>query len=184
MNVTALEPNGDEDVISVGPADESFRSLFNSVVPDLHNYVARQCPPSDVDDITAEIMGEVFVHWENAPDTRERQRMWVFGFARNKLKEVARRQRYGDALIARTSTNYAVDEEFESLTVGNDRVRRLLNRLPDKERETLYLTVFAGFTCAETAAILGVSTSAVTTRVSRARKHLKRIISAEERYDA
>jgi len=161
--------------------DHPFISLFESVLPDLHRYVARQCPPDDVDDVCADIFAEVYLRWPWAPDSLESQRMWVFGFARNKLHELNRAKRYRVSLSDRLANHSLTSKytEFEPIVTANDRVKRLLVQIPDKEREVILLTVFAGFNSAETAQILGTTVTAVTTRASRARKHLKRLIENE-----
>jgi RNA polymerase sigma-70 factor, ECF subfamily len=167
-------------VATAPPVGDDFRLLFQSVIGALHGFVARQCPPAEAVDITAEILTEVFAHWANAPNSLSEQRKWVFGFARNKLKEDARRHAYSVSAAQLVAANQPQAYSFDELTAANDRVRRILHRLPEKEREAVTLTVFAGFTAREAADILGINTSAVTTRVSRARKHLKRIIESED----
>jgi RNA polymerase sigma-70 factor, ECF subfamily len=160
--------------------NDDFRELFDSVLPDLHNYIARQCSASEVDDLCAEIMAEVYFHWPWAPTGLTNRRMWVFGFARNKLLEYQRRKRHSSSLIQKVSNHSPTSApDSQNLVAANDRVRRLLAQLPEKERETVYLTVFAGFSSAETAQILGISISAVTTRASRARQHLKKILEQD-----
>lgn len=42
-------------------ADGSFQTLFVSVLPALHGYLARQCELAEIDDVASEIMGEVYI---------------------------------------------------------------------------------------------------------------------------
>jgi len=159
---------------------QQFRDLFNSVLPNLHAYIARQCEPSEVEDLAADVMSAVYQHWDRAPATLEQQRMWVFGFARNKLLELRRKKRYGASLLTKIGSQANTDTtRFDNQINANDRVKRLLAQLPEKECEVIYLTVFAGFNSTETAQILGITPSAVTTRAARARQHLKTILEAE-----
>jgi len=169
------------DVPANGPPDApDFRVLFDSVLPDLHGFIARQAPPAEVDEIAAEIMGAVYARWDKAPSALEDQRKWVFGFAVNMLKEFHRKQLKHTSLFTRLNWEQREFYSFDEVITGIDRVRHLLGLLSDKERDVVLLTVFSGFTCAETAQILGVTTSTVTTRVARARKHLQAFIKAEE----
>jgi len=159
--------------------NQQFRELFDSVIARLHAYLARQCDPSDVDDVAAEVMSEVYAKWERAPAGLENQTMWVFGFARNKLHELARQKRKGFSIIKAVSSSTPVSTELGGYVDEKDRVKRLFTQIPEKEREVIYLSVFSGFTSSEIAAILGISPTAVTTRAQRARQHLKKIIASE-----
>ncbi len=60
-------------------------------------------------------------------------------------------------------------------------VRSLLGELPETMRETVALTYLAGYTCAETAALLGVKAGTVKSRLSRARVRLKEAFAMAER---
>lgn len=169
------------------PADrcrrnDDFRVLFDSVTKDIHRYLARQCEPQDAEDLTADIMTAIYSRWSSAPSTLEAQRKWAFGFARNRIMQESRRRSRTisvDHFIQPEQTE-AITQSVEARTIASDRARRLLARLPTKEREALYLRIFAGFNSAETAEILGVTTSAVTTRLNRAKRHLQTIIEREE----
>jgi len=61
----------------------------------------------------------------------------------------------------------------QAADLPHHQVAGLLQRLPATLRETLTLTVVAGYTCAETAAMLGVREGTVKSRLSRARAILK-----------
>lgn len=54
-----------------------------------------------------------------------------------------------------------------------DEAAQLLEQLPPPMRQTLTLTYLAGYTCAETAALLGIREGTVKSRLSRARALLK-----------
>jgi len=162
------------------PSDPEFRALFDSVLPDLHAFVARQTPLSEADEVTADIMAAVYARWRKAPSVLEEQRKWVFGFAVNILKEFHRKQSRQTSLVTKLNREPGESYSFDEVIAGKDRVKHLLSLLSDKERDVVLLTIFSGFTCAETAQILHISTTAVTTRVARARKHLQDLINVEE----
>lgn len=54
-----------------------------------------------------------------------------------------------------------------------ERMMALLEKLPERMRQTVALTYVAGYTCAEAAALLGVREGTVKSRLSRARAKLK-----------
>jgi RNA polymerase sigma factor (sigma-70 family) len=86
----------------------------------------------------------------------------------------ARRERLGDRLRQRITSLIAVDP-------GHDVPQRLavwaaLARLPEADREVLLLTVWEGLQPREVAEVVGLSTGAVRTRLSRARARLRELV--------
>ena len=60
-------------------------------------------------------------------------------------------------------------------------VLRQVMELKAGEREILYLIYYEGFSTRETASLLGISQTAVTTRLQRARKKLRERLEEEGR---
>lgn len=162
-------------------AGATFEALFGSVYPDLQRYFVRRLGPDDAEDAVAETLAAVLAKWDQAPETLDRQRAWAFGFARNKLRE-AERARMRQVELAQASAAVADPEAIagpDEQVAALDRARHLLDQLPDAEREAVYWTAMAGLTSAEAADVLGCSTSAITTRVSRGRARLKELLANE-----
>jgi len=63
---------------------------------------------------------------------------------------------------------------------GRDGAAELLSELPVAMRQAAALTYLAGYTCAETAALLGVKEGTVKSRLSRARGKLKEVFGMTE----
>jgi len=137
---------------------------------------------ADADDLASEVMSSVLARWADAPPNLEDQRRWVFGFVNNKSREEdrkRRRQLVTETLVANGTVAASPPEDTIS---GADRVRWLLLQLRQKERDVLYLAVIEGYSISETAAILNITETAVTTRLCRAREHLRTIISSEKAF--
>ena len=87
-----------------------------------------------------------------------RERAWLFQVAANECRSLWRR-------LSRRRT-----EPLEAaLTVA----------APEADRAVLYLFYYEGYTTGEIGALLGISQSAVTTRLQRARQKLKTILEQE-----
>ncbi|MDR0481935.1 MAG: RNA polymerase sigma factor [Cellulomonadaceae bacterium] len=150
--------------------DSGFDRLFRSVYPDMQRYFARILGPDQADDAVAATLTAVLEKWASAPARLDQQRAWAFGFAHNKLREAERERRRQAHLVSVAATQSgsgflpAPDDDIAAL----DRARRLLARLPQGERDAVNLTMLAGLTAREAGQVLGCSTSAVTSRVTRA----------------
>jgi RNA polymerase sigma-70 factor (ECF subfamily) len=97
-------------------------------------------------------------------------RAWLFAILRNAAIDARRRRR---------DTSKPVDADSEIAVWGFDdsyiatvTVRQALRRISDDAREVIALVDIAGFSYAETAALLGVPAGTVMSRLSRARQTL------------
>lgn len=109
-------------------------------------------------------------------------RPWLFALVRHKAIDVFR------------SRSYALNREFPDETVGSDEeatertesaahaidAARLLDRLPADYRDALRLTKIEGFSVQEAAERLGVSSSAIKSRVSRGIQKIRRELQTED----
>lgn len=153
-----------------------FERLYRSVHADLHEYVVRRFGLEGAEDVVAEALATVYARWADAPASLDEQRAWTFGVMRRKLLEGHRRRSRALRLVpSRPDIVPAVDDGVAAV----DRARRLLERLPEHERDALYLTVIAGFSSAQAAQILECSVTAITSRTSRARRRLHELLEDE-----
>jgi RNA polymerase sigma-70 factor (ECF subfamily) len=83
-----------------------------------------------------------------------------------------------DELVAREEPMLAASRDETAAEL-----RAALFRLPEEYREPLVLQVLMGFTTAEIAGELGLSTAAVLTRLFRARKQLRVLCGEDTRLD-
>lgn len=143
------------------------------------NYFERRASHEDAPDLLAEVM---FIAWRRirvVPDEPHHARMWLFGVARNVLKDHDRSQRRRLRLTER------VREVAESLNVHatsadhNAEVTDAVRRLPPPLRELVILVHWDGFTLTEVATHLGVRASTVRGRYQRARQQLRAALLVE-----
>ena len=126
--------------------------------------------------------------WTTAHDAEERRR-WLFQAAYHRAISLLRRRRVirwtsldragagddamGDA--APTATLADSGARFEQRIAEAEALRAALARLAPDDAACLLLRVAQGFSAAEAAAILGVTTDAVAQRLSRARRRLRAV---------
>jgi RNA polymerase sigma-70 factor (ECF subfamily) len=125
--------------------------------------------------VAEELVQETFARaWQSWGQLREERaaRGWLYTILRN---ENARRHE-------RKPLEIAEDLDLETIPDGGAaraeravEVRQALAALPLSYREPLLLQVLGGYSCAEIARIMNLSTGAVMTRLSRARLALRKL---------
>ena len=153
---------------------------FERLYADLSSQVARYLTlrgVADGDDITSEVFIAVFERLGTFTGSEAKFRSWVFAIAHNKAADVHRREfrrpwaEIGqDAGLDRPGGNVE-DEAMSSL--ATQRVRQLLDSLPDVQREVLVLRIIADLTVEQVASILGKSNGAIKQHQRRALNQLR-----------
>ena len=124
----------------------------------------------DAEDVTQTVFLKLL---ETKPALEEgRERAWLFQVAANEGRGLWRR-------LSRRRTE-PLEEALTVAAPEADRaVLEALGRLKPGDRAVLYLFYYEGYTTGEIGALLGISQSAVTTRLQRARQKLKTILEQE-----
>jgi RNA polymerase sigma-70 factor (ECF subfamily) len=157
-------------------AEAEFSALFREMASELRAYVLRRGGQESVDDVIAETFVVVWTRWYQLPVDPSARRGWVYGVVKNKLAQALLARERRRRLVARMGTTpIAVVTEPHAQVSAAERVRLVLDRLTVAEREAVVLTVVAGLSASEAAEALDCSISVVTTRVSRARRRLRRL---------
>ena len=125
----------------------------------------------DAEDVTQTVFLKVL---ERRPDLEPgKERAWLFRVAVNECRSLWRRLK-----LRRTEP---LEEALAVAAPQEEPVLRLVMELKAGEREILYLIYYEGFSTRETASLLGISQTAVTTRLQRARKKLRERLEEEGR---
>lgn len=107
-----------------------------------------------------------YLEAQNLPETEEHTKAWLIVTAQNTCKSMLRRHHRRDAPIdsaADIGTPFEYRDMYDAVM-----------RLPDKERMAVFLSLFEGYTAAETAKFMGCRENAVYQYIHRARKKLKK----------
>lgn len=123
-----------------------------------------------------EIVSETFlVAWRRLGDAPARELPWLFGIARNLIRERYRADRRLRDLCAELGNAPATDVagDIAEDVVERATALRALAELGDDDRELLTLLAWHGLTNSEAAAVLRCSTATLLVRVHRARRRLR-----------
>lgn len=101
-----------------------------------------------------------------------RERAWLFQVAANECRSLWRR-------LSRRRTEPLEAALTVAAPEADRAVLEAVGRLKPGDRAVLYLFYYEGYTTGEIGVLLGISQSAVTTRLQRARQKLKTILEQE-----
>jgi len=168
---------------------DAFRRLFDRYYTRVFVFIQRRVEDNE---LAREVTSDVFMEvWSNAASFRGESKIssWIFGIARFKCLEAIRsRSRFKRSRVVATDDDVisqvpdAHAPASQQLDARQDlrRLARLMQRLPDDQRQALELTVLDGLGIDEVAARQAVSRDTVKTRVSRARRSLRRMLGPME----
>ena len=165
---------------------EAYRALFDRYYPRVFVFVRRRVEDQE---LAREITNDVFLEvWASAPGFRGESKIssWIFGIARFKCLEALRQRgrlkrsrviATEDEVIAQVPETHASATRLDAREELR-RVARLLERLPREQRDALAWTVLEGQGLDEVAERQRVTRETVKTRISRARRTLRRMMGA------
>lgn len=131
----------------------------------------------DADDATQEAFERALRRLDDF-DTSRPFGPWVHRIAANCAVDIIRRRRHdGPAPIPDTIAEHRTAAAGTTLSVE---VVAAVQRLPFDQRAVVILRLYAGFTPAETAAILDIEVGTVHSRLSRGRSHLRQQLGEPE----
>lgn len=151
-----------------------FEALYWRHHRDLAAFIRRRVPFDAADDVLAETF---VVAWRRFDDIPTQERGWLFGVARNVIRNTYRAQARERALHVRMADN--VDDHvaaFDDAIASRADLVDAWNQLSEAEREVIALVAWDGLSNSEAAQVMGVTTSAFAVRLFRARRRLLHLI--------
>jgi RNA polymerase sigma-70 factor (ECF subfamily) len=153
-----------------------FRSLYGEYQPDVLAYFLRRLSRDDAVDATAEVFLTAWRRIEDVPSSSE-ARLWMFGVARNVLRNQQRSLRRRGRLWAKLSITKAESEPLpETVVMRREEDREViaaLDRLRPQDREVLTLRLWEEASFDDIAAFIGCSRHAAEQRYGRALRRLR-----------
>lgn len=155
-----------------------YALLIEAHSNDLYKYALWLCKDKAM---AEDVMQEAFLRaWKSLDSLREAKaaKGWLFTiFRREHARQFERKQlKYQDVEFMDTlaDSEMGYDDRPEAFALRN-----ALKRLPKDYREPLEMQVLGGFSCDEIATLLDISSSAVMTRLFRARKKMRQSLGYE-----
>ena len=126
--------------------------------------------PEDAEDVCQAVFLRLVEKGEKVRPGKERA--WLAKVTANLCRDSLR--------SARRRQTEPLTDDPEDTRSGPSPLLDAIMSLGEKERAAVYLFYYEGYSTSETAEILGLSVTAVTSRLSRAREHLRNQLEAHE----
>jgi RNA polymerase sigma factor (sigma-70 family) len=149
----------------------------------MHAYLARRSDRDTADDLVCEVFLRAFAARRQYDKRWPDARPWLYGIARNVLREHWRRIGAAAAPDADPLAHLAVSEDpwpdvdarLDAAAQVSD-LRRALTSLAPGDREVLLLVTWEGLTPAEAAVALGIPSGTARSRLHRARSLMRQLL--------
>jgi RNA polymerase sigma-70 factor (ECF subfamily) len=159
---------------------ETMQFLWTELGQRVRRYVGRRVNDSHAaDDITQDVMLKVHSQLDSLPPG-DKLAPWMFRIARNAVIDHYRRTRSARThpeLIGPPVIEDAAAEEQEALRELTPCLLPMMRQLPEPYREAMRLADFEGLDQQEIAVRMGISLSGAKSRVQRARRHLRDMLT-------
>ena len=164
--------------------DTAFASLVKKYQKQVHALAWRKTGDFHIaEDITQDTFLKVYQNLSTLKDPNQFSG-WLYVITANQCYAWLRKRRIEtepledtdvDVIEGTAYSRYiAAEQEKESIETQRKVVKKLLSKLKESDRTVITLYYFGEMTCEEISRFLGVSTSAIKSRLSRARQRLKK----------
>ena len=154
---------------------DRYIELYRRTVTDTALFIVKN--PADAEDIAQDVFLKLFTY-QGSFNSDEHIKAWLIRCAVNRGKTLlgSRWRKFAQPLESAAELIHTDSYNDDST------ILRLIGKLNKNNRITLHMYYYEGYRAEQIADILGISTNAVVSRLSRARRQLKKLIS-EERND-
>jgi RNA polymerase sigma-70 factor (ECF subfamily) len=172
MTLRMMEPTREGWSRALAEGDPAaFEALVRDTRPALGTFLRRLCPsPQDTEDIVQETYLRVYQHRQRY-DGRSSVKTWMYTIALNLLRDRARRK--GSApLQGDVAAHLPVDRRLEKEELA-ERIQRLVQSLPEGQREIFTLYRYEGLPYDDIARMLGITVGAVKAQMHHALQKIR-----------
>lgn len=160
--------------------DRFYKAQANAV----YSYCLRRTSAEEAKDATADVFVVVWRRWGAVPEGDEAVG-WLYGVARNVLRErrrsMRRRGRLVEKVAAQTELVVAGPEVQVVRMAEHEAVLAALGKLPERDREMIFLVEWEGLSREQVAGMMSVTRAAIDKRVARAYKKMARSLRVDGR---
>ena len=167
---------------------KAFSTLFKIYYPLLHNYGLKLSNYNEqlTEDCLQEFFIYVYEHRENLADLNSIKPYLYVSFRRSLFREIKKASKminYDDTEHVFVEINFSIEDviieqEIDTLKKGN--LTKLLNELPKRQKEVLYLKYYSDLNIDEIAKVLEINYQSVLNLIHKGIKKLRQDTSLNE----
>lgn len=153
------------------------QQAFNEAYQRCHEPFMRYCSAlaygkMDVEDLVQDVLLSAYRNFENI-EQQGQLLHYLIRAAKNRLASFWRKPRYKNELLEKHSERLINQGVSPEVLMDVEVLYRMIDRLPEKQRQALVMFEISGFSMREIAQIQGSNEGSVKTMISRGRQKLK-----------
>ena len=153
---------------------QRFTEIYRATLPDISRFIARRCPPAEVEDIAADLYEIAWSKRKNIPAGLEFP--WLIKTARYLISNRNRKQGNRNRILGLLEDPIAAPSA-ESIALADLELADAWKRLSERDREVLALWAFEGLEGESLGEALEITPGAAGVRLSRARQRLQEALA-------
>ncbi|MEO3829718.1 RNA polymerase sigma factor [Actinomadura sp. B10D3] len=176
------DPSDAAVIVASRDDPERFSEIFDRYIGEIHRYVESRVGSAPADDVAAKTFLTAFTLRHRYDADRPQARAWLYGIATNLVRRHRRSEKRARRLFGRAA---AVDDHAErvaemvSAQRMQPRLEKALAGLGAGDRDVLLLVAYGDLSYEEVAQALGIRAGTVGSRLTRARRKLRRALEAD-----
>jgi RNA polymerase sigma-70 factor (ECF subfamily) len=154
-----------------------LEELWNEHAGSVYAFAVRRVGRSNAEDVVVEVFS---IAWSRIPDIPPRRLPWLYGVAKNVIRQLHRgegRQRRLESWLANNPV--AGRQAVEDAVSDRVSVLHAIRALDETDQEALLLVAWEELNPRDAAAALGISSAAFRMRLTRARRRLRAEIDSQ-----
>lgn len=160
---------------------DTLDSVYKLYISDVYRYLLYLCNDKYLaEDLLQDTFYRAYLYLENCPPSNIKA--WLFKVAYNSFIDYERKNKRNSLedteFFTKMADKNTTEKDYEVKEQLN-LVNKLLNTIPEKQRQALQLCVFKGLSYKEAAEVMKVSLSHIKTLVFRARQYLRENLEKE-----
>ncbi len=174
----------DAEILATSLQDGAvFGEIFERHYETIFKYVGRRIDAASAGDVASEVFTTAFSARHRYYVRAQSARPWLYGIARNLVREHLRRGGRASAAYVRlahdTDVTYRSPEAEAEARVRVEELRSALTKLSRRDAEALIMYAVEGMDYAEIAAVLGLKLGTVKSSINRARRKIGELVDLD-----
>jgi len=164
--------------------DEQKHQVFLKAYEPCHESFLRYCSAiaygkMDVEDLVQDVLLSAYQHFDKIRD-KNQFKNYLIRAAKNRSISHWRKKKHQPELLEKHNDRLVSKQVSPEILLDIELLYKTIDKLPEKQREALILFEISGFSMKEIAEIQKSSEGAIKTKISRARKRLKKLFESEK----